>query len=255
MNPIWSITKKELVSYFTSPIAYIVIAVFILLSGFFFYSLVWWFNTQALQMSQNPYYFQQININQMVFAPLFHNLSIILLLMLPVISMRLFSEEKKMGTEELLFTSPVSVLQIILGKYLESLIVLLAMLGLSAIPTIFTFIHGNPEPVPYLLGYLGLFLLGAAFLGLGIFWSALTENQIVSAVLTFGSLLLFWVLSWAAYSARGLWQDVLNYLSFFEHFDGLTKGVLDTSDLVYYLSFAFFGLFLTHSVIQFRRWR
>lgn len=255
MSAIWSITKKELVSYFTSPIAYIVIAIFILLSGFFFYSLVWWFNTQAMQMAQNPYYFQQVNINQMVFAPLFHNLSIILLLMLPVVSMRLFSEEKKMGTEELLFTSPVSVIQIILGKYLAALIVLLAMLVLSAIPTIFTFIHGNPEPVPYLLGYLGLFLLGAAFLALGLFWSALTENQIVSAVLTFGTLLLFWVLSWAAYSARGLWQDVLNYLSFFEHFDGMTKGILDTSDLVYYLSFAFFGLFLTHSVIQFRRWR
>ncbi|MCX8160093.1 MAG: ABC transporter permease [Candidatus Saccharicenans sp.] len=255
MSAVWSITKKELVSYFTSPIAYIVIAIFILLSGFFFYSLVWWFNTQAMQMAQNPYYFQQININQMVFAPLFHNLSIILLLMLPVVSMRLFSEEKKMGTEELLFTSPVSVIQIILGKYLAALIVLLAMLVLSAIPTIFTFVHGNPEPVPYLLGYLGLFLLGAAFLALGIFWSALTENQIVSAVLTFGTLLLFWVLSWAAYSARGLWQDVLNYLSFFEHFDGMTKGILDTSDLVYYLSFAFFGLFLTHSVIQFRRWR
>lgn len=255
MSAVWSITKKELVSYFTSPIAYIVIAIFILLSGFFFYSLVWWFNTQAMQMAQNPYYFQQVNINQMVFAPLFHNLSIILLLMLPVVSMRLFSEEKKMGTEELLFTSPVSVIQIILGKYLASLVVLLAMLVLSAIPTIFTFIHGNPEPVPYLLGYLGLFLLGAAFLALGLFWSALTENQIVSAVLTFGTLLLFWVLSWAAYSARGLWQDVLNYLSFFEHFDGMTKGILDTSDLVYYLSFAFFGLFLTHSVIQFRRWR
>ncbi len=255
MSAVWSITKKELISYFTSPIAYIVIAIFLLLSGFFFYSLVWWFNTQAMQMAQNPYYFQQVNINQMVFAPLFHNLSIILLLMLPVVSMRLFSEEKKMGTEELLFTSPVSVIQIILGKYLASLIVLLAMLVLSAIPTIFTFVHGNPEPVPYLLGYLGLFLLGAAFLALGIFWSALTENQIVSAVLTFGTLLLFWVLSWAAYSARGLWQDVLNYLSFFEHFDGMTKGILDTSDLVYYLSFAFFGLFLTHSVIQFRRWR
>lgn len=255
MSAVWSITKKELVSYFTSPIAYIVIAIFILLSGFFFYSLVWWFNTQAMQMAQNPYYFQQVNINQMVFAPLFHNLSIILLLMLPVVSMRLFSEEKKMGTEELLFTSPVSVIQIIMGKYLAALVVLLAMLVLSAIPTIFTFIHGNPEPVPYLLGYLGLFLLGAAFLALGLFWSALTENQIVSAVLTFGTLLLFWVLSWAAYSARGLWQDVLNYLSFFEHFDGMTKGILDTSDLVYYLSFAFFGLFLTHSVIQFRRWR
>ncbi|MGB9893668.1 MAG: ABC transporter permease [Candidatus Saccharicenans sp.] len=255
MKAVWSIAKKELLSYFTSPIAYIVISIFVLLSGFFFYSLVWWFNTQAIQMSQNPYYFQQININQMVFAPLFHNLSIIMLLMLPLLSMRLFSEEKKMGTEELLFTSPVSVTQIILGKFLASLIVLLAMLFLSALPTILTFIYGNPEPLPYLLGYLGLFLLGAAFLGLGIFWSSLTENQIVSAVLTFGTLLLFWVLSWAGYSARGLWQDVLNYLSFFEHFDSLTKGILDTSDLVYYLSFAFFGLFLTHSVIQFRRWR
>jgi ABC-2 type transport system permease protein len=255
MKAIWPVIKKELLSYFTSPIAYIVISVFLLLSGFFFYSLVWWFNSQAMQMAQNPDYYQQVNINQMVFAPLFHNLSIILLLMLPLLSMRLFSEEKKMGTEELLFTSPVSVIQIILGKYLASLIVLFTMLFLSAIPTIFTFIYGNPEPLPYLMGYLGLFLLGAAFLGLGVFWSSLTENQIVSAVLTFGTLLLFWVLSWAGYSARGLWQDVLNYLSFFEHFDGMTKGILDTSDLVYYLSFAFFGLFLTNSVIQFRRWR
>jgi len=255
MKGIWPITKKELVSYFTSPIAYIVVSVFLLLSGFFFYSLVWWFNSQSMQMAQNPYYYQQVNINQMVFAPLFHNLSIILLLILPLLSMRLFSEEKKMGTEELLYTSPLSITQIILGKYLASLIVLLAMLFLSAIPTIFTFIYGNPEPLPYLLGYLGLFLLGAAFLGLGIFWSSLTENQIVSAVLTFGTLLLFWVLSWAGYSAGGLWKDLLNYLSFFEHFDGMTRGIFDTSDLVYYLTFAFFGLFLTHSVIQSRRWR
>lgn len=255
MKSVWSIAKKELIQYFSSPIAYIVIAIFVLLSGFFFYSLVWWFNSQAIQMAQNPYYFQQVNINQMVFAPLFHNLSIILLLMLPLLSMRLFSEEKKLGTEELLFTSPISITQIIAGKYLASLLMLLLMLLLSAVPTIFTFVYGNPELLPYLLGYLGLFLLGAAFLGIGLFWSSLTENQIVSAVLTFGTLLLFWVLSWVGYSARGLWQDVLNYLSFFEHFDGMTKGILDTSDLVYYLSFAFLGLFLTHSTILSRRWR
>ncbi|MGB9835913.1 MAG: ABC transporter permease [Candidatus Saccharicenans sp.] len=255
MKAVWSIAKKELIQYFSSPIAYIVIAIFVLLSGFFFYSLVWWFNSQAIQMAQNPYYFQQVNINQMVFAPLFHNLSIILLLMLPLLSMRLFSEEKKLGTEELLFTSPISITQIIAGKYLASLLMLLLMLLLSAVPTIFTFVYGNPELLPYLLGYLGLFLLGAAFLGIGLFWSSLTENQIVSAVLTFGTLLLFWVLSWVGYSARGLWQDVLNYLSFFEHFDGMTKGILDTSDLVYYLSFAFLGLFLTHSTILSRRWR
>jgi ABC-2 type transport system permease protein len=255
MKNIWFITKKELKAYFASPIAYVVIAVFLLLSGFFFYSLVWWFNAQSMQMAQNPYYAQQININQMVFAPLFHNISIILLLMLPLLTMRLFSEEKKIGTEELLFTSPLSVNQIILGKYLASLAVLAAMLGLTALPALFTFVHGNPEPVPLLCGYLGLFLMGAAFMAVGIFYSSLTENQIVSAILTFGTLLLFWILSWAASSAGGLWKGVLNYLSFFEHFDGMTRGTLDTADLVYYLSFSFFGLFLTHAVIQSRRWR
>jgi ABC-2 type transport system permease protein len=169
--------------------------------------------------------------------------------------MRLFSEEKKIGTEELLYTSPLSVIQIILGKYLASLVVLLAMLALTGFLSIFAFAHGNPELVPILCGYLGLFLMGAAFIAVGIFFSSLTENQIVSAILTFGALLLFWVLNWAAYSAAGIWKDALNYISFFQHFDDITRGIIDTTDIVYYLSFAFFGLFLTHSVIQSRRWR
>jgi len=255
MKNIWIITRKELKSYFNSPIAYAIIAVFLVLVGFFFYSLVWWFNSQSMQMAQNPYYYQQININQMVYAPLFHNISIILLLVLPILTMRLFSEEKKIGTDELLYTSPISVNQIILGKYLASLIVLASMLALTGILSIFTFAFGNPELVPILNGYLGLFLIGAAFMAVGIFFSSLTENQIVSAVLTFGALLLFWILSWASYSASGIWKDVLNYLSFFQHFDNMTQGILDTSDIVYYASFAFFGLFLTHSIIQSRRWR
>jgi len=255
MKNIWSITKKELKAYFTSPIAYAVITVFLVLVGFFFYSLIWWFNSQSMQMAQNPYYYQQININQMVYSPLFHNISIILLLMLPLLTMRLFSEEKKIGTDELLYTSPVSVNQIILGKYLSSLIVLAVMLALTMVLSIFPFAYGNPEVVPFLNGYLGLFLMGAAFIAVGIFFSSLTENQMVSAILTFGALLLFWVLSWASYSAGGMWKGVLNYLSFFEHFDDMTKGILDTTDVVYYLSFAFFGLFLSHSVIQSRRWR
>jgi len=255
MKNIWIITRKELKSYFNSPIAYAIIAVFLVLVGFFFYSLVWWFNSQSMQMAQNPYYYQQININQMVYAPLFHNISIILLLVLPILTMRLFSEEKKIGTDELLYTSPISVNQIILGKYLASLIVLASMLALTGILSIFTFAFGNPELIPVLDGYLGLFLIGAAFMAVGIFFSSLTENQIVSAVLTFGALLLFWILSWASYSAGGIWKDVLNYLSFFQHFDNMTQGILDTSDIVYYASFAFFGLFLTHSVIQSRRWR
>ncbi len=255
MKNVWFLTKKELKAYFASPIAYAVIAVFMLLVGFFFYSLVWWFNSQSMQMAENPYYAQQVNINQMVYSPLFHNISIILLLMLPLLTMRLFAEEKRIGTEELLFTSPVSVNQIILGKYLASLIVLAVMLLLTGILSAFTFAWGNPEPAPVLVGYLGLFLMGAAFIAVGIFFSSLTENQVVSAILTFGALLLFWILSWAASAAGGIWKGVLNYLSFFQHFDDMTRGILDSADIVYYLSFSFLGLFLTHAVIQSRRWR
>lgn len=255
MKNIWAICKKEIKTYFTSPIAYVAITVFLVLAGFFFYNLIWWFNSQSLQMSQYPGYFQQLNINQMVFSPLFHNISIILLIMIPLLTMRLFSEEKKRQTDELLYTSPISVNQIILGKYFASLIVLLVMILLTGVLVIFTFVFGNPELVPLLNGYLGLFLVGAAFMAAGIFFSSLTENQIVSAILTFGTLLLFWILNWASYSAGGMWKDVLNYLSFFQHFDAMTQGILDTTDIVYYLSFIFFGLFLTHSVIQSRRWR
>lgn len=255
MKNTWVIAKRELRTYFTSPIAYVIITVFLVLVGFFFYSLIMWFNSQSMQMAQNPYYAQQININQMVYQPLFNNISIILLLMLPLLTMRLFAEEKKIGTEELLYTSPVSVFEIIMGKFLAALAVLASMLLLTWIPALFTFIWGNPEVAPFLTGYLGLFLMGAAFIAIGIFFSSLTENQIVSAILTFGALLLFWVLNWASTSAAGFWKDVLNYLSFLGHFDDMTRGILDTSDLVYYLSFAFFGLFLTHSVIQSRRWR
>ena len=255
MKNIWAIFKKEIKTYFTSPIAYVVITVFLVLIGFFFYSLIWWFNSQSLQMAQNPSYYQQLNINQMVYSPLFQNMSIILLLMIPLLTMRLFSEEKKINTDELLYTCPISINQIILGKYFASLFVLLAMLFLTGILSIFTFAYGNPELVPILNGYLGLFLMGAAFIAVGIFFSSLTENQIVAAILTFGTLLLFWILNWASYSAGGIWKGVLNYLSFIQHFDDMTRGILDTTDLVYYLSFIFLGLFLTHSVIQSRRWR
>lgn len=254
MKNIWAVCKKEINAYFTSPIAYVVTTVFLVLVGFFFHSLILWFNTQSMQMARNPQMLQKLNINQMVYSPLFHNISIILLLVIPLLTMRLFAEEKKIKTDELLFTSPLSINQIILGKYFASLFVLVVMLALSGILSIFTFAYGNPELLPILNGYLGLFLMGAAFIAVGIFFSSLTENQIVAAVLTFGALLLFWILNWASQSAGGIWQSVINYLSFFQHFDDMTKGILDTTDLVYYISFAFFGLFLTHSIIQSRRW-
>ncbi len=255
MNNIWAICKREIRTYFTSPIAYVAITVFLVVTGFFFYSLIQWFNLQSMQMARNPQYYQQLNINQMVYSPLFHNISIILLFLVPILTMRLFSEEKKSKTEELLYTSPISINQIILGKYFASLFVLLVMLFLNFLLSVFVFAFGNPEVLPLLDGYLGLFFMGAAFMAIGIFFSSLTENQIVAASLGFGVFLLFFVLNWASQFAGGIWQSVLNYLSFFEHFDDMTRGILDTTDIVYYLSFIFLGLFLTHSVIQSRRWR
>ncbi len=255
MRNIWAISKKEVKTYFTSPIAYVVTTVFLVLVGFFFYSLILWFNSYSMQVSRYPEAMQQLNINQMVYSPLFHNISIILLLTIPLLTMRLFAEEKKRQTDELLYTSPISINQIILGKFFASLFVLFAMLLLTGVLSIFTFAYGNPEFAPILNGYLGLFMMGAAFIAIGIFFSSLTENQVVSAMLTFGTLLLFWILSWASGSASGIWKDVLNYVSFFQHFDDITRGILDTTDIVYYLSFIFLGLFLTHSVIQSRRWR
>ncbi len=238
-----------------SPIAYVVIAVFLVLVGFFFHSLITWFNSQAMQLVRNPNYYQQLNINQMVYTPLFHNISIILLLVIPLLTMRLLAEEKKIKTDELLYTSPISINQIILGKYFASLFVLAVMLLLTGIYSLFTFSYGNPELIPLLCGYLGLFLMGMAFMAIGLFYSSITENQIIAAVLTFGTLLLFWILNWASFSVSGLWKDVLNYLSFLQQFNDITRGILDTTDIVDYLSISFFGLFLSHSVIQSRRWR
>ncbi len=255
MTNIWSLVKKEVRAYFSSPIAYVVIAGFLLLVGYFYYSLVWWFNAQAMQMAQNPYYAQQVNINEMVFSPLFHNMSIILILVAPLLTMRLLAEEKKSGTDELLFTSPLTVGEIVLGKYIAALVMLAAMLGLTALLSVFAFAYGNPEIAPWLTGYLGLFLMGALFIAIGLFYSSLTENQIVAAFLTFVTLLLFLVLNWVTSSGSGGWRAVVGYLSFSEHFEDMTRGILDTKDLVYYVTFSFFGLFLAHSVIQSRRWR
>lgn len=255
MTNIWSLTKKELRSYFSSPVAYVVLFAYTLIFGYFFYNLVMWFNLQAMQMAQNPYYAQQINVNEMVFSPLFHNMVLILILLTPLLTMRLLAEEKRNGTDELLYTSPLTVGQIVLGKYLASLIMLAVMLGLTAGLSLFAFAFGNPELAPWLTGYLGLFLLGAAALAVGLFFSALTENQIVAAILTFLTLLLFLVLNWLSQIGSGAWQGVVGYLSFSQHFEDMAKGILDLKDAVYFLSLSVFGLFLAHSALQSRRWR
>jgi len=255
MRNIWTITKKELKSFLYSPIAYILTAFFLLVSGFFFYNILAWANDQTMRMMQSGQGMNRININQMLFEPFFNNMTIILMFLLPMLTMRLFADEKKMRTEELLLTSPVRISAIIIGKYLAALIIYTIILLLTATYAIFVFANGNPELAPLLTAYLGLFLLGAVFIAIGLFASALTENQVIAAVISFSSIILIWVISWVGESGPGAWRGILTYLSFFSHFKNMVSGVIDTQDIVYYLTFIFLGLYLTRSIFEFRKWR
>jgi len=255
MKDIWTITKKELKSFLYSPIAYILTAFFLLVSGFFFYNILVWANDQTMRMMQSGQGLNHININQMLFEPFFNNMTIILMFLLPMLTMRLFADEKKMRTEELLLTSPLRLSAIIIGKYLTALIIYAIILLLTATYAIFVFVYGNPELAPLLTAYLGLFLLGAVFIAIGLFASALTENQVIAAVISFSSIILIWVISWVGESGPEAWRGILTYLSFFSHFKNMVSGVIDTQDIVYYLTFIFLGLYLTRSIFEFRKWR
>jgi ABC-2 type transport system permease protein len=255
MKSVWTIAKKELKTFLYSPIAYILTAFFLLVSGFFFYNILAWANDQTLRMMQSGYGMERLNINQMLYQPFFNNMTIILMFLLPMLTMRLFADEKKMRTEELLLTSPLRLSAIIIGKYLAALIIYFLILLLTATFSIFVFAYGNPEPAPLLTGYLGLLLLGAVFIAIGLFASSLTENQVIAAVIAFSSIILIWVISWVGESGPGAWKGILTYLSFFSHFKNMVAGVVDTQDIIYYLSFIFLGLYLTRSVFEFRKWR
>ena len=250
MKVLFTVLKRELKSYFSSPVAYIILVVFLVLSGVFFFLYL-----QSFISSQFDPRFQlfkeKLNLNEFVVRPYLGTISVVLLLMIPVISMRLIAEEKKNYTSELLFTSPIRVVQIVLGKFLAPLTLFLIMLILSAIHLLILTLYGNPDLGPVLSGYLGLFLLGASFLSIGLFASSLTENQIVAAVISFGILLVFWILG----ASSDADSSVLGYLSIINHFDNFTKGVIEVKDVVYYLSFSFFGLFLTQVTLDSERWR
>lgn len=255
MKDIWIITKKELKIFLFSPIAYIITAFFLLLSGFFFYHILVWFSNQSARMMQDPYYANQLNLNKMVFEPFFNNLTVILIFLIPLLTMRLWSDEKKMRTEELLLTSDLKISSIIFGKYLAALIIYTLILLLTATYILFILVYGNPQFVPILTAYLGLMFIGAVFISIGIFASSLTENQIIAAVISFSTILLIWLISWIGDSAGPAWKGILAYLSFFSHFQNMVKGVVDTKDIVYYLSFIFLGLYFSYTVFEFRKWR
>jgi len=253
MRNILAITQKELKGYFASPIAWVVIGLFALLFGGFFIAVLNYFVMQSAQITQ--FGREPVNINQMMIRPLLLNASVVVLFVLPLITMRTYSEEKRSGTIELLLTSPLTDFQIIMGKFLGAVALYALMLAVTWIHIGLLFAFGNPELKPILSGYLGLLLLGAAFMSVGLLVSSMTRNQIVAGVVTFAVLLLLWILNWFSDTASPTVQKVLTGLSITEHFDDFAKGVIDTKHLVYYLSFITFGLFLTAKSVDSERWR
>ena len=253
MSNALAIAQKELKSYFASPIAYIIIGVFALVFGYFYFVSITFFLQASLQMGMPGA--GQININTMAIRPLLQNIAVVALFMLPLITMRTYAEEKRTGTIELLLTSPLTDMQIVMGKFLGAVALYLLMLAVTWIHIGILFIYGNPEWKPILTGYLGLLLMGASFMSIGLLISSLTRNQIVAGVVTFATLLLLWTLNWMSESSGPTTQKVLSALSITERFDDFSKGVISVSHLVYYVSFITFGLFLTAKSVDSERWR
>ena len=254
MRTIWVICQKELRSYFASPIAYLLLTMFALIFGFFFWNAVGYFNLMSLESQMRGQSFP-MNINEQVIRPLLSNVSVIGLFFIPMITMRLFAEEKRTGTIELLVTSPIRDIETILGKWLAAMMMYLCMLAFTALNFAFLFRFGNPDWKPLAIGYLGLILQAGGLLAVGTFISTLTRNQIIAGAATFGACLLLWVFSWVAGYETATWAKVMSYMSVTDHFESFAKGVLDTKDAIFFLSLIFFGLFLTSRSMESLRWR
>ena len=252
---VWPIFKKEMRLYFTSPVAYVVLTIFLVIAGWFFYNIFAFFTLASMQSAMNPAMAREMNVTDSVMRPLVSNISVILLLLMPLVTMRLFAEERRSGTIELLLTYPVRDGAVLVGKYLAALALYALMLALTLLYPGIVVYFARLEWGPLVTGYVGLLLMGGTFIAVGVFASSLTENQIVASITTFGILLILWVIGWSADYVGGVWGKVLQHLSLIEHNDNFAKGVLDTKDVIYYLNFIALALFLTLRSLEARRWK
>jgi len=259
MRNILAIVERELRTYFISPVAYVVLTIFVFLSGLFFQTILsqvmQYAMMQAMQGAQMGRGGMAIDMPGIISRQFLQTMSVILLFMIPMITMALFSEEKRRGTIELLLTAPITDFQVIIGKFLGAVAFFVILLVTTWIPMAVLYIYGHPASGPIFSAYLGLFLYGLALLALGLFISTLTENQIVSAVISFGAIMVLWLVDVVAQRAEAGTKDVLTYLSILSHLDDFMKGVLSTSHIIFYLSLMGFALFLTYRSIDSLRWR
>lgn len=235
MRNAWCVCKRELRTYFSSPLAYALLAVFALLNGYFF----------SLMALGGPYADMRT-----VFA----NMAVISLFVVPAFTMRLWPDERRQGTDELLLTAPARVGEIVVGKYLAALLLLAAMLLSTGLYPAILERYGNLEWTPVLTGYLGMFLLGAGFVAMGLFAATLTDSAVVASLAGFGLLLLSWVIGWLGDSLRGTAAEVLRRLSMIEHLLDFQRGVLDLTHVTFYLSVAAAFVFLAVRMVERRRW-
>ena len=251
-----AVFKKEMRSYFASPIAYAVFTLFLVISGYFFYVILAYFSLISVQASMNPGLASGLNVTDGILRPFFIDISVVLLFLMPLLTMRLFAEERKQGTLELLLTYPLRDGEVLLGKFMAATILYALLLSATGLYLPLLGLWSELELYPILTGYLGLLLLGMTFLSLGLLFSSLTENQIVAAAFTFGALLLFWIIGWAASLAEGDWGVLFRQLSIVEHFVGsFARGVLELKDVAYYVGMASFFLFATLKSLEIRRWK
>ena len=236
MRNAWLIARRELGSYFTSPVAYAVTAVWLLIVGYFF-ALILYYSREATMRY------------------LFHNVTFFLLLMGPALTMRLVAEERKSGTIELLLTSPVRDGEVIAGKFIAALTLWALMLAVTLVYPALLRAFGNPDPGPIATGYLGLLLLGSAILALGVVASTLTSNQIIAALVAFALGLLFWLSEALQDVLSGALGSFFSYLSLSSHFYDFPKGVVDTKDVIFYLSITVAALFLATRLLETRRYQ
>jgi ABC-2 type transport system permease protein len=251
---VWIICRKELGSYFASPVAYLLLTMFALIFGFFFWNALGYFVIESMEMQMRGQMYP-MNLNEQIIRPLLSNASVVGLFFIPMITMRLFAEEKRTGTIELLATSPVRDIEVIIGKWLAALILYSCLLLFTALNFAFLFKYGNPDWKPLAIGYLGLLLQAGGLLAIGTFISTLTKNQIIAGAATFGICLLLWVLEWVSGYDNAMWAQVLSYMSVITHFESFGRGVINIKDAIFYLTMIFLGLFFTARSLESLRWR
>jgi len=256
MTPVNNLIAKELRCFVVSPVFYVVGAVFLFVSGFLSHLMVVNAGQQAVRFLQIQNTYAHLNLNELVFRPIFHSLDIVLIFLLPILTMRLFAEERKLRTMELLLTSPIGINEIISAKFMSVLLIYLGLLGLTALTPLVLSSYSSFQWDPILTGYLGMALQGAFFLSCGVLASSMTENQIVAAFLSFGIIIVFWLIGGlGAMLGDTTLGNVLSYLAFSEHYDRLVRGLFETKDVVYYVSGTVLMLFIAHRVVDSHRWQ